>query len=305
MYDIIPDIHGQATKLKAALRDLGYSEKNGAWRHSDPRRHVIYLGDFIDRGPDNREVIHIVRGMIEAGTAFAVMGNHELNAIHFHTADETGPLRAHSEKNIAQHASFLKEFPLGSPEASEAIAWMKELPLYLEFDGFRAVHACWDEAGIGQLKQQTTRGVLSEGQLVRAAAKEDVLFELVETALKGPELQLPDGYFFVDKGDHHRTEVRRKWWDSNVTSWRDVAISVPKPEQLPDQKLPDRIITSAYPSDAPPVFFGHYWMQGNPVLQAKNALCLDYSAGLDGPLVSYEARPGQNTLSLEWLRVHQ
>ena len=106
MYDVIPDIHGQAKKLKSALSNLGYSEKKGAWRHSDPTRHVVYLGDFIDRGPDNREVIRIVRGMIDSGTASAVMGNHELNAIHFHTNGENGPLRPHTDKNIDQHKSF-------------------------------------------------------------------------------------------------------------------------------------------------------------------------------------------------------
>ncbi len=90
-----------------------------------------------------------------------------------------------------------------------------------------------------------------------------------------------------------------------AVSWRDVAISVPDPEQLPDWKLPDEILTSAYPSDASPVFLGHYWMEGDPVLQAENALCLDYSAGFDGPLVSYEAQPDRYTLSLDWLRVHR
>ncbi len=304
MYDVIPDIHGQAGKLKTALSNLGYVERNGAWRHSDPTRHVIYLGDFIDRGPDNREVIRIVRGMIDAGTASAVMGNHELNAIHFHTKDENGPFRDHSEKNIAQHASFLKDFPLGSAEAGDAIAWMRTLPLFLEFDGFRAVHACWHEAGIQELKALTRNGVMSEDQLIKAADKRHALFELVENALKGPELQLPDGFFFVDKGGDERREVRRKWWDEGAVSWRDIAISVPNPEQLPDQKLPDDVLTSAYPRDAAPVFFGHYWMTGRPQLQAENALCLDYSAGLDGPLVTYEARPGQNSISLEQLRVH-
>ncbi|NRP31765.1 MULTISPECIES: metallophosphoesterase [unclassified Aliiroseovarius] len=305
MYDIIPDIHGQAGKLRAALCNLGYSEKRGAWRHTDPNRHAIFLGDFIDRGPDNGEVIRIVRGMIDAGTASAVMGNHELNAIHFHTRDENGPLRDHSQKNIDQHASFLKEFPHGSDAAREAIAWMRTLPLYLEFDSFRAVHACWNEAGIQELKALTGNGVMSEDQLIEAADKRHALFELVETALKGPELQLPDGFFFVDKGGHKRREVRRKWWDGRAVSWRDIAISVPNPEQLPDRKLPDDVLTSAYPSDAAPVFFGHYWMTGNPLLQAENALCLDYSAGLDGPLASYEAQPGRSTLSLDRLRIHR
>ena len=31
MYDIIPDIHGQAEKLKSRLTDLGYRETRGAW----------------------------------------------------------------------------------------------------------------------------------------------------------------------------------------------------------------------------------------------------------------------------------
>lgn len=304
MYDVIPDIHGQAGKLKTALSNLGYVERNGAWRHSDPTRHVIYLGDFIDRGPDNREVIRIARGMIDAGTASAVMGNHELNAIHFHTRDENQPLRAHSEKNMAQHASFLKEFPLGSSDAREAIAWMRTLPLYLEFGGFRAVHACWNEAGIEELKTLTRNGVMSEDQLIKAADKRHALFELVETALKGPELQLPDGFFFVDKGGHERREVRRKWWDGRAVSWRDIAISVPNPEQLPEHVLPDDVLTSAYPNDAAPVFFGHYWMTGSPFLQAENALCLDYSAGLDGPLVSYEAHPERKVLSVDHLKIH-
>ena len=304
MYDIIPDIHGQAGKLRAALRNLGYSERRGALRHTHPNRHVIFLGDFIDRGPDNREVIRIVRGMIDAGTASAVMGNHELNAIHFHTRGQKGPLRDHSQKNIDQHASFLKEFPHGSDAAKEAIAWMRTLPLFLEFGGLRAVHACWNEAGIQELKALTRNGVMSEDQLIKAADKRHALFEFVETALKGPELHLPDGFFFVDKGGHERREVRRKWWDGRAVSWRDIAISVPNPEQLPDQKLPDDVLTSAYPCDAAPVFFGHYWMTGRPRLQAENALCLDYSAGLDGPLVTYQAKAGHQFISLENLRVH-
>ena len=304
MYDVIPDIHGQAGKLKTALGDLGYVERNGAWRHSDPTRHVIYLGDFIDRGPDNREVIRIVRAMIDAGTASAIMGNHELNAIHFHTRGENGPLRAHSEKNRAQHASFLREYPLGSAEADEAIEWMRSLPLFLEFGGFRAVHACWKEADIQKLKEVTRCGVMTADQLIGSADKENALFGLVDFALKGPELELPDNFFFVDKGGHERREIRRKWWDESAVSWRDVAISVPNPEELPDQPLPDDVLRSAYPSDAAPVFFGHYWMEGEPVLQAENALCLDYSAGRDGPLVSYGAEPGRKLLSLDRLRIH-
>jgi hypothetical protein len=32
---------------------------------------------------------------------------------------------------------------------------------------------------------------------------------------------------------------------------------------------------------------GHYWMQGEPVLQSSKIACVDYSAGKGGPLVAY------------------
>ena len=257
MYDVIPAIHGQSGKLTQALTNLGYSSRSGAWRHSDPSRQVVFLGDFIDRGPNNREVIRIVREMIDAGTASAIMGNHELNAIHYHTKDEGEPLRAHSKKNEEQHASFLREFPLGSPEAREVIAWMRSLPLFLEFGGYRAVHACWDEAGVEQLRTLTTNGVLSEEQLIACANEQHSLHELVEVALKGPELRLPDGYTIIDKGGHERKEVRRKWWDAGAKTWRDIAMSVPHPEQLPDEELPEDIVATAYPDNSTPGFLGH------------------------------------------------
>ncbi len=304
MYDIIPDIHGQALKLKGALGELGYRERNGAWRHSDPTRHVVFLGDFIDRGPDNKEVIRIVRSMLDAGTASAVMGNHELNAIHFHTKTKKGPLRVHDPKNVDQHASFLREFPLNSAVAKDAIDWMVSLPLYLEFGGYRAIHACWSETDMHALKKVTKDGTLTKEQFIRAADDNDPLFDLVEIALKGPELELPDGLFFEDKGGHQRRNIRRKWWDGRADTWREVAMSVPNPELLPDEKLPDHVLARSYPNDAPPVFFGHYWMEGVPLRQAMNALCLDYSAGKDGPLVSYGAEPGSKSLSLGNLRTH-
>ena len=124
IWDIIPDIHGQADKLTGLLGRLGYRETRGTWCHPNPGRSVVFLGDFIDRGPENAKVLRIVRSMIDAGHAQAVMGNHELNAIHFHSRhSSTGaPLRAHSPKNLKQHARFLDEHPIGSAAAREAIA---------------------------------------------------------------------------------------------------------------------------------------------------------------------------------------
>jgi hypothetical protein len=61
-------------------------------------------------------------------------------------------------------------------------------------------------------------------------------------------------------------------------------MSVPDPGELPVTAPPAEVQKAIYPENAKPVFFGHYWLTGAPVLQAPNALCLDYSAGMDGPL---------------------
>ena len=83
MYDIIGDIHGHADELVELLQKLGYKESSQVFRH--PSRQVIFCGDFIDRGPRIRDTIAIARNMCEANAAQAVMGNHELNALAFHT----------------------------------------------------------------------------------------------------------------------------------------------------------------------------------------------------------------------------
>src|SRR5205807_1986313 len=67
MYDLIGDIHGHADELVQLLDVLGYEKGGGVYHHPD--RRLIFLGDFIDRGPQIRRVLEIVRPMVEAGHA--------------------------------------------------------------------------------------------------------------------------------------------------------------------------------------------------------------------------------------------
>ena len=66
MYDVIGDIHGQAAKLEALLCNLGYVQAGEVWV-PPLGRQAIFLGDLIDRGPEQIKVVNIVRRMIEAG----------------------------------------------------------------------------------------------------------------------------------------------------------------------------------------------------------------------------------------------
>ena len=54
-------------ELVHLLEALGYRKHGTTWNWRHPERKVIFLGDFIDRGPKIREVLEIVRPMIEEG----------------------------------------------------------------------------------------------------------------------------------------------------------------------------------------------------------------------------------------------
>ncbi|RYD70232.1 MAG: hypothetical protein EOP84_27040 [Verrucomicrobiaceae bacterium] len=142
-YDFVGDVHGCASQLEILLHTLGYERRDGVFRH--PQRRAVFLGDFIDRGPEQRKTLETVRPMIERGDALAVMGNHEFNAICYATPLGDSFLRPHTEGNARQHAAFLEEFPFGSDSYEDAIAWFRTLPLYTDSGAFGVVHACWCE----------------------------------------------------------------------------------------------------------------------------------------------------------------
>ena len=142
-YDIIGDIHGQADKLEALLNHLGYRDTGGAYRH--PSRTAIFVGDLID-GKEPRQVdsVMTVRRMVEAESALAIMGNHEFNAIAWHTPDPSRPgefLRPHSgevgEDNRKQHTAFLAEVEAHARLHAELTDWFLTLPLWLDLPKLR------------------------------------------------------------------------------------------------------------------------------------------------------------------------
>ena len=106
-FDIIGDIHGHADALIRLLTMMGY-RKNSSGIYNHLNRTAVFVGDFIDRGDEQAHVINIVKPMVEAGHALAVMGNHEFNAIAYHTCHPSSkqPLREQSDKNYQQHEAF-------------------------------------------------------------------------------------------------------------------------------------------------------------------------------------------------------
>ena len=153
-YDIIGDIHGHAEKLKNLLQAMDYQiNDKGYYTHID--RTAIFLGDLIDGGSDQKAVIDIVRPMVESGSAIAVMGNHEFNAISYHTSHTQThqPLRNHNDNHKRQHQAFLDEYK-DLKEIQDLIKWFKTLPVYLELDEIRLIHACWNKVAIESIENE-------------------------------------------------------------------------------------------------------------------------------------------------------
>jgi hypothetical protein len=186
--DIIGDVHGQAGKLKRLLRVLGYEKFGGVYGLAG--RKAIFVGDLIDRGPAIGETLEIVKAMVDAGSAICAMGNHELNALAFQTPDGTGSyIRPHTKKNIKQHAKTL-EFFESQPSAKEHyLEWFWSLPLWLDFEGLRVVHASWDQGMIDWLLTPN----LTPARLALTASRNSEMFRCLDALLKGIEIELPEG----------------------------------------------------------------------------------------------------------------
>jgi hypothetical protein len=302
-YDIIADVHGRYDKLEPLLIRMGYQHDGTSF--VPPAGHTaLFLGDVIDTKPGHpqpggvRAVLHAAKAMQDRGHALVIMGNHELNAVCYHSKGPDGKhLRIHGSKNRRTHQGTLDDFPDHENPDSEWkqvwMPWMKALPLYLDLGDFRAIHACWHPDYFGILEGKS---LTDEAFLVACADKNQPEGEAIEVLLKGIEVPLPNPYLFVDHTGISRGHFRARWWEvpcDNVTC-RELVF--PANEQIPEVPVdPEaRGMFSPYPNDAPPVFFGHYFKPSASRLEPEspNVACLDYSAAVDGPLVAYRWKGG-------------
>jgi len=304
-YDIIADIHGRFDKLAALMERLGYTPSGGGY--IPPAGHkALFLGDLIDPKPGYFEVggvratLRLVKAMCDRGDALCLMGNHELNAIYFHTADPDGRsrdpdrnwLRYRGSKNRAMHKGTLDDFPDHDDPGSEWhqvwMPWMKSLPFYLDLDGFRAVHACWDEEMISRIDG---RSLHDERFLLAAANKQNPEGEALEVLLKGVEVSLPSGVTFEDHTGAVRGQIRAKWWELPDPKMGYDALVFPANPAIPSDTVTEESFAQipGYALEAPLIFIGHYFKPADSPFkpESHNLACLDHSAAKDGPLVAY------------------
>jgi len=292
MYDLIGDIHGHATELEKLLLKLGYTQnENGAYQH--PTRKVIFAGDFIDRGSQVREVLQIAKAMTDAGTALAVMGNHEYNILCYHTKNAQGDyLRWHTEKNQKQQQATENAFKEYPEEWAIYLNWIRQLPVWLDLGDLRIIHACWHPRHIEKVQEALAGNRLTTDFLQASAIEGNWEYESIEILLKGIEQELPNGQFFHDKDGHKRTAMRIQWWKkAKGLTLKDYGLGM----AFPAEPIPTAWENNYHysPTDTP-VFIGHYWLKDKyPRLQSPSVCCLDYSVAKGGQLVAYRWEKGQ------------
>ncbi|MDX2094436.1 MAG: hypothetical protein SFW64_00610 [Alphaproteobacteria bacterium] len=169
------------------------------------------------------------------------------------------------------------------------------MPVYLELEGLRFVHALWDQPAVDYLNKE---GLLRADRTINPtrwhelAVKYTPGCDAIELLTKGVEVPLPPGVKFYDADGTPRKLARLKWWanpdDANL-KLADVILDVP-PENIPNVPAPDDIrarMREVQNLEDSTVFFGHYWQRGeHPTVESPNAICIDQSVAKDGHLAA-------------------
>lgn len=291
-YDIIGDVHGCGDALERLLQKMGYCAGRDSYYH--PERKAIFVGDIIDRGPRIRKALHLVRSMVEAGAAHMVLGNHEFNALAYCTPAPPGMgreyLRSHSPRNARQMTETLEQFADHPEEWANHLDWFQSLPLFLEWSGFRVVHACWDAELIELHRERFGDGHFDRQFLVESALWGSLAARTKQRLTSGVDLPLPSGMSIQSSDGVERQNFRTKFWARDARTYGDLLF---QPDPLPEgyESRPisarDRDDMVNYDLSEKPLFVGHYWLKGRPRPIAPNIVCLDYSAVKFGRLVAY------------------
>lgn len=130
---VIGDIHGYLNKLQEL------------WRKIDPdpqRDQIVFLGDYVDRGPNSREVVELVLLIKrEFPRTVCLMGNHELMLLDYLTYRKD-PWTFFLNGGVETIHSY--ELIGDDPESQmphEHMGFFNSLKLYYETEEYLFVHA--------------------------------------------------------------------------------------------------------------------------------------------------------------------
>ena len=312
-YIMIGDIRGQTGKPEKLLVRLGHTEVARVYTpvrdhsgHGDTR--LVLFGDSIDRSSNNLWVIEIVRRIMIEVVCICGDGqprvqrpllSHRPSRYRFAVAR---PLLIESDTTCKlpgripfgyKNAGFLRLSHVTAlvSQAGDPTDVPNRTDSQQHCDCLRVVQACWDKQDIGYFSGRVHEPtVIDLCFLLEAVYEGTHAFSAIEPLLKGTEIPLPAGSSFFDKDGFAHTLIRYNLWATSQTYQKVALVAREQLATIPD--LP--VVAPPYKflnlTEAPPIFFRHYWLNGKPQLKNRNADCIDYSAGKDGALV-YRVAP--------------
>jgi len=212
---VIPDIHGCFLTLKTLIENQIKPNKND---------RLIFLGDYIDRGPDSKGVIDYIMELQKNNyNVTALMGNHEDYCIRAYDEDikNKGFLGFRKKTKIQKEweiyggiqalDSFDVEWPKDIPE--KYIEWMKNLDYYTEVDNYIIVHAglnfkeenpFTDKRAMIWIRDfKVDMDKISNKKVIHGHVP--VNLEFIELSLKNPDykfIDLDNGVYFNDRAGY-------------------------------------------------------------------------------------------------------
>jgi hypothetical protein len=268
-YDLIGDVHGYLDLLDSLVEQLGYSRKGKYYEHPGGRK-LIFVGDLINRGPDSIGVLKTVRETCEQGNAFITLGNHEFNVLQLAATRQ----------------------PLPNPGYESFLPWLKTLPLFLDLEEIRVVHAAWHSSSISFLSPTQ---VPSDEFVRRTSDKSSPERKAVDLILKGVKANLPKNSVLRDRFRKIRQKGRLRWWEDLRDKPFAEALFSPmygnSLEEIPDPEDIEKV--EPYPKTDKPVFIGHYCLEPHVTKINGNVACLDGCVTCDKKLWGYRHTRGR------------
>ncbi len=296
-YDIFGDIHGNADALIRLLTKLNYNKIDGVWQHNT--RKAIFVGDFINRGKQNKLVLKIIKKMVDNNYAYAVLGNHELYAIYHLTLKKKKPIIKISSSNIKVINELTKEFKDDKELLADYIKWLRTLPLHLDFGRIRVAHAYWNKYHANLIHSNRKKGRFKKSTLIEMGNINTPLGRAVYETTKGIEFNLPKDLLIKDSNNNKRSKFRIKWWKKPLGKTFH-ELSFGNKFKLPNYTIPNELLFSYqnYNPNEPIVFFGHYCIHKTMQIPQQNLCCVDSCAAGNGQLSVYRWS-GEKKLSYE------
>jgi len=323
--DVIGDVHGEIGALRALLGQLGYDDDG---RHPQGRR-AVFVGDLTDRGPDSPAVATLVMDWVERGHAQCVLGNHELNILRREAKSGNAWIIDPTRREQRPGGAYAHCKAAQEPFTARFFAFIEALPLALEREDLRIVHASWIPGEVDSLRtaQGSTLEVFNQHeQRVESELAMEGLRALADAE------RLEHKHALVTHGEvappllaaMAECDARYQMGNPVRVATSGVERIARKPFWSAGQwRMVDRVPWWAEYHEATPVIVGHYWRRLAPFTGSghaahkpdlfggvgptdwlgpeRNVFCVDYSvaARSDGKLAKGNA-PHGHLMAMRW-----